>query len=107
MMVERLDALRITISNLFSFIIRAHFSFKFEYYSFFRILATDMQSNPHLAPLSVHRNLWWNIEVLSKQKYCINVNSVRRLSSALNEGGAISEFECVVLLQHTLEKLRD
>ena len=74
MTVECLDAVRITISNTFSFIIRANFSFKFEYYSFIRILATYMQPNPNTAPMSVHCNLWMYIEGASKPKYCVIVN---------------------------------
>lgn len=54
-----------------------------------------IQSNPDTKPLFV--NSWRYVEGDKIPKYCVLRNSVRKLSRALSESGAISGFDCNLL----------
>jgi len=61
-----------------------------------------IQSNPDTAPLFV--NSWHYVEGGKIPKYCVLRNSVRKLSRALSEGGAISRVDCNLLCVQAFHK---
>jgi hypothetical protein len=55
------------------------------------------QTNHNTAPLRVRRSSRRYIEGDCKSKYCITGNFYSQISMALNEGGAISGFNCITI----------
>jgi hypothetical protein len=55
----------------------------------------DIQSNPDIAPLFVHRNLWRYVGVVFNRNTVKYEIYVHRHSWALNETGAIPGFDCI------------